>query len=263
MLGPSADSFRRRDVVAGQAASPDRATPVGADLVPATLTNLGLMAYTGEVSVGGSADVRELPDAVIRKISVSEMDNNCYLVTCRATGEQLLVDAADDAPRLLALVAEGASHGGAGLARVVTTHRHWDHHRALAEVVAATVAAGREDAPELPVPADELLDHGDSVPVGDLRLDVVHLRGHTPGSVALVLTSSDGSVHAFTGDSLFPGGVGNTFGDAAAFRSLIADVEERLFAAYPDETWVYPGHGRDTTLGRERPSLPEWHARGW
>jgi hypothetical protein len=150
MLGPSADSFRRRDVVAGQAASPDRATPVGADLVPATLTNLGLMAYTGEVSVGGSADVRELPDAVIRKISVSEMDNNCYLVTCRATGEQLLVDAADDAPRLLALVAEGASHGGAGLARVVTTHRHWDHHRALAEVVAATgapVAAGREDAP--------------------------------------------------------------------------------------------------------------------
>lgn len=266
MLGGPADSFRRRDVVAGQAASPDRATPAGPVLVPSTITNLGRMAYTGEVSVGGSADVRELPDAVIRKISVSEMDNNCYLVTCRGSGEQLLVDAADDAPRLLALVAEGASHGGAGLARVVTTHRHWDHHRALADVVTATgapSAAGREDAAELPVPADELLDHGDSVRVGNLRLDVVHLRGHTPGSVALVLTSSDGSVHAFTGDSLFPGGVGNTFGDDGAFRSLIADVEERLFAAYPDGTWVYPGHGRDTTLGRERPSLPEWHARGW
>jgi glyoxylase-like metal-dependent hydrolase (beta-lactamase superfamily II) len=220
------------------------------------------MAYTGEVSVGGSADMRELPDAVIRKASVSGMDNNCYLVSCRATGAQLLIDAADDAPRLLALVAEG----GEGLERVVTTHRHRDHHRALADVVAATgapVAAGREDAAELPVPVDEPLDHGDTVTVGELRLDVVHLRGHTPGSVALVLTSSDGSVHAFTGDSLFPGGVGNTFGDAAAFRSLIADVEERLFGAYPDETWVYPGHGKDTTLGAERPSLPEWRARGW
>ena len=224
------------------------------------------MAYTGEVSVGGSADVRELPDAVIRKVSVSDMDNNCYLLTCRRTGAQLLVDAADDGPRLLALVAEGAAHGGAGLARIVTTHRHWDHHRALADVAGATgapVAAGREDAAELPVPVDEPLDHGDTVAVGDLRLDVVHLRGHTPGSVALVLTSSDGSVHAFTGDSLFPGGVGNTFGDAAAFESLIGDVEERLFGVYPDSTWVYPGHGKDTTLGAERPALPEWRARGW
>jgi glyoxylase-like metal-dependent hydrolase (beta-lactamase superfamily II) len=220
------------------------------------------MTYTGEVSAGGPADVRELPDAVIRKVSVSEMDNNCYLVTCRATGRQLLVDAADDAPRLLELVADG----GEALETVVTTHRHRDHHRALADVVAATgavTAAGREDAAELPVPVDEPLDHGDTVTVGDLSLDVVHLRGHTPGSVALVLTSSDGSVHAFTGDSLFPGGVGNTFGDASAFGSLLTDVEERLFAKLPDETWVYPGHGKDTTLGRERPSLPEWRERGW
>jgi glyoxylase-like metal-dependent hydrolase (beta-lactamase superfamily II) len=220
------------------------------------------MTYTGEVSAGGPADVRELPDAVIRKVSVSEMDNNCYLVTCRATGRQLMVDAADDAPRLLELVADG----GEALETVVTTHRHRDHHRALADVVAATgavTAAGREDAAELPVPVDEPLDHGDTVTVGDLSLDVVHLRGHTPGSVALVLTSSDGSVHAFTGDSLFPGGVGNTFGDAAAFESLIGDVEERLFGVYPDATWVYPGHGKDTTLGAERPALPEWRARGW
>jgi glyoxylase-like metal-dependent hydrolase (beta-lactamase superfamily II) len=220
------------------------------------------MTYTGEVSAGGPADVRELPDAVIRKVSVSEMDNNSYLVTCRTTGRQLLVDAADDAPRLLALVAEG----GEALETVVTTHQHWDHHRALADVVAATgatTAAGREDAAELPVPVDVPLDHGDTVTVGDLSLTVVHLRGHTPGSVALVLTSSDGSVHAFTGDSLFPGGVGNTFGDKAAFRSLIADVEERLFGRYGDDTWVYPGHGKDTTLGKERPSLPEWHERGW
>jgi glyoxylase-like metal-dependent hydrolase (beta-lactamase superfamily II) len=271
MLGALPDSFRPR---CSRTTFPQVSVhpPVTEHLAggfssrPEALSYPDPVPYTGEVSIGGSADVRELPDAVIRKVSVSDMDNNCYLLTCRTTGVQLMVDAADDAARLLALVAEGETHGGDGLERVVTTHRHWDHHRALADVAGATgavVAAGREDADELPVAVDERLDHGDTVGVGSLRLDVVHLRGHTPGSVALVLTSSDGSVHAFTGDSLFPGGVGNTFGDPAAFRSLIADVEERLFGAYPDATWVYPGHGRDTTLGAERPSLPEWHARGW
>lgn len=224
------------------------------------------MTYTGEVTPGGPSDVRVLPDVVIRKASVSAMDNNCYLLTCRATGEQLLVDAADDAPRLLALVDEGAADGGRGLGTVVTTHQHWDHHRALADVVAATgarTAAGRDDADALPVDPDARLDHGDTVAFGALSLGVVHLRGHTPGSVALVLRSSDGSTHVFTGDSLFPGGVGNTQQDAARFASLVDDVEARLFGALPDATWVYPGHGKDTTIGAERPSLPQWRARGW
>ena len=224
------------------------------------------MTYTGDVTPGGGTDVRRLPDAVIRKIAVAETANNCYLITCRATGVQLLVDAADDADRLARLVAEGDPDGGHGLEQVVTTHQHWDHHRALADVLAATgarSAAGRVDAAGLPVTPDRLLDHGDVVAVGRLALDVVHLRGHTPGSVALVLRSTDGSVHAFTGDSLFPGGVGNTRGVATDFRSLIDDVEERLFAVLPDETCVYPGHGRDTTLGAERPQLPAWRERGW
>lgn len=228
------------------------------------------MTYTGEVTAGGPSDTRELPDAVIRKASVSEQDNNAYVVTCRATGAQALVDAADDAPRCLSLLAEGASDTApgvpAGPVTVVTTHGHWDHHRALAEVVAQTgalVAAGREDAADLPVPVDLALDHGDVVEVGALHLDVVHLRGHTPGSVALVLTSTDGSVHAFTGDSLFPGGVGNTWQDPERFASLLGDVEHRLFGVLPDATWVYPGHGRDTTLAAERPALPLWRERGW
>jgi glyoxylase-like metal-dependent hydrolase (beta-lactamase superfamily II) len=224
------------------------------------------MAYTGKVSPGGASDVRELPDVVIRKASVSSMDNNAYLITDRATGEQLLVDAADDAPRLLAIVNESAREGGHGLATVVTTHRHWDHHRALAEVLRATRArgaAGRDDGPHLPVAPDVPLDHGDVVRVGALTLDVVHLRGHTPGSVALVLRSSDGSTHVFTGDSLFPGGVGNTERDASRFAQLLDDVERRLFAVLPDDTWVYPGHGGDTTLGAERPHLAEWRERGW
>ncbi len=222
--------------------------------------------YTGDVSPGGPSDVRELPDVVIRKASVSTMDNNVYLITDRATGEQLLVDAADDAPRVLALVAEGVPNGGHGLATVVTTHQHWDHHRALTEVLAATGArgaAGRDDATHLPVSPDVVLDHGDTVTVGATTLDVVHLRGHTPGSVALVLRSQDGGTHVFTGDSLFPGGVGNTQQDAARFGRLIDDVEQRLFAVLPDDAWVYPGHGKDTTLGAERPHLAEWRSRGW
>lgn len=224
------------------------------------------MTYTGEVIPGGPSDVRVLPDVVVRKASVSQMHNNCYLLTCRSSGEQLLVDAADDAVRLQALVAEGEADGGRGLARIVTTHQHWDHHRALADLVAATGAqtsAGRDDADALPVPPDERLDHGDTVTFGAVTLEVVHLRGHTPGSVALVLRSSDGSTHVFTGDSLFPGGVGNTQKDADRFAQLLGDVETRLFGTLPDETWVYPGHGNDTTIGTERPALPQWRDRGW
>jgi glyoxylase-like metal-dependent hydrolase (beta-lactamase superfamily II) len=220
------------------------------------------MTYTGKVEPGGPSDVRELERLTIRKASVSPQDNNAYLLTCAATGEQLLIDAADDARRLLALIAEGTGR----LDRIVTTHQHWDHHRALPEVVKATgarTAAGAEDADGLPVPPDDLLRQGDQVRFGEVVLDVVHLRGHTPGSVVLVYRDDEGTAHAFTGDSLFPGGVGNTFGDPTAFASLIDDVEKRIFAVLPDDTWVYPGHGADTTLGAERPQLPEWRARGW
>jgi glyoxylase-like metal-dependent hydrolase (beta-lactamase superfamily II) len=218
--------------------------------------------YTGEVVHGGPSDVRELAHLTIRKASVSEQDNNAYLLTCRGTGEQLLIDAADDPQRLRALVDEGTGW----LDAVVTTHRHWDHHRGLADVVnhtGARVLAGAADADELPVPVGERLEHGDRVTFGDVELEVVHLRGHTPGSVALLYRDPEGTAHLFTGDSLFPGGVGNTFGDAAAFASLIDDVEQRVFAELDDDTWFYPGHGKDSTLGAERPQLAQWRARGW
>ena len=223
------------------------------------------MTYTGDVSPGGPTDVRELPDATIRKASVSPQDNNSYLVTCRQTGQQLLIDAADSAARLIALLDESGDDGAARLVTVVTTHQHWDHHRALPDIVeatGATTAAGREDAAALPVPVTVELAHGDRIAVGALSLDVVHLRGHTPGSVTLVLTSADGSVHAFTGDSLFPGGPGRTT-NPTDFSSLMDDLEARVFGVYPDSTWIYPGHGKDSTLGTERPHLREWRERGW
>jgi glyoxylase-like metal-dependent hydrolase (beta-lactamase superfamily II) len=216
--------------------------------------------YHGNVKVGGPVQTHELAELMITKVAVGPMDNNAYLLRCRRTDEQVLIDAANDAHTLLNLI------GDDGIARVVTTHRHQDHWQALAEVVArtsATTVAGRYDADAIPVPTDELVDDGDTIPVGRCTLKVIHLVGHTPGSIALLYDDPAGAPHLFTGDSLFPGGVGNTQGDAARFTSLINDVETKLFNQLPDETWVYPGHGADTTLGDERPSLPEWRARGW
>jgi glyoxylase-like metal-dependent hydrolase (beta-lactamase superfamily II) len=219
------------------------------------------MSYTGEVTPGGAPDVRELAALTITKVSVGPMDNNAYLLRCHETGEQLLIDAANEAPRLLELI------GDTGLSTVVTTHRHPDHWVALAEVVAATGAqpvAHVADAGDLPVTSQTVVDAG-TVRVGAVELEVIHIVGHTPGSIALLYRdpSQDGIPHLFTGDSLFPGGVGNTRGNAKDFASLINDVEHKLFDKLPDETWFYPGHGKDGTLGAERPSVPEWRARGW
>lgn len=222
-------------------------------------------SYTGHVTAAGPAGVRRLPALTIRKCEVGGFGNNAYLLTCRSTGEQLLVDAAAEPDRLLELVASG----GEGLATVVTTHQHHDHVGALAEVVAATGArtvAGADDADALPVPVDVRVAHGDMVSFGDITLDVVHLRGHTPGSIALAYADPDdaaGHTHLFTGDSLFPGGVGNTKNPGQSFDSLIDDVTTRVFDVYDDDTWFYPGHGDDSTLGAERPHLDEWRARGW
>ncbi|WP_030055977.1 MULTISPECIES: MBL fold metallo-hydrolase [Streptomyces] len=217
------------------------------------------MTYHGAVKVGGPPDVRELAHLIITKVAVGPYDNNAYLLRCRATDEQLLIDAAADAPVLLETV-------GDDLETVVTTHRHHDHWGALAEVVAVTgarTAAGEHDAEGIEVPTELLLADGATLRVGDVELTVRHLVGHTPGAIVLVYDDPQGHPHVFTGDCLFPGGVGNTWGDPEAFRTLFRDVNEKIFDALPDEAWVYPGHGNDTTLGAERPHLDEWRERGW
>ncbi|MFF1419624.1 MBL fold metallo-hydrolase [Streptomyces sp. NPDC058280] len=217
------------------------------------------MTYSGAVKVGGPADVHELPALMISKAAVGPLDNNAYLLRCRATGEQLLIDAANDSATLLTLI------GDDGIASVVTTHRHGDHWQALAEVVAATGArtyAGRYDAEGIPVPTDVLVEDGDTIRVGEIALTALHLVGHTPGSIALVYDDPHGHAHVFTGDCLFPGGPGNTAGPAD-FTSLMDGLEAKVFDALPDEAWIYPGHGNDSTLGAERPHLAEWRARGW
>ncbi len=221
------------------------------------------MSYTGNVIVEGPPDSREIPGLAITKVAVGPMDNNAYLLRSAATGEAVLIDAANEAGRLLELI------GSTPVTKIITTHRHQDHWQALREVQAATraaVVAHPDDAPELPVPVAEEVRGGDTITFGDVVLSVIHLRGHTPGSIALCYDAGGelaGSPHLFTGDSLFPGGVGNTFGSKENFNQLIDDVEERVFDRLPDPTWVYPGHGKDTTLGSERPHLAEWRERGW
>jgi glyoxylase-like metal-dependent hydrolase (beta-lactamase superfamily II) len=217
--------------------------------------------YTGQVEVGGPMDVRELPQITIAKLAVGPMSNNCYLLRCRASGAALLIDAANEAPR----VVEFVRFGGGPPTSVLTTHQHADHWQALASVVAQTGArtlAGARDAGGIPVPTDRTLHHGDRVQVGQLELAAIELRGHTPGSIALYYADPDGSGHLFTGDALFPGGPGRTT-NPGDFNSLMDDVTERIFDVYDDDTWFYPGHGDDSTLGAERPHLDAWRARGW
>ena len=218
-----------------------------------------MRTYTGKVTQGGTPDVRELAGLVITKASVGPMDNNTYLLRCRRTDEQLLIDAANDAGTILEMV-------GGSLGRIVTTHQHYDHWQALAEVqhgTGARTTAHPLDAEGIPVATDDLVSDGDTITVGAVTLIVIHLVGHTPGSIALLYDDPSGHPHLFTGDCLFPGGVGNTFGDKDNFVRLIDDVETKLFGRLPDETWVYPGHGADTTLANERPNLTEWRDRGW
>jgi glyoxylase-like metal-dependent hydrolase (beta-lactamase superfamily II) len=214
--------------------------------------------YNGHVTVAGPADVRELPGLVISKIAVGPYDNNAYLLRCRATGASLMIDAAAEPERLLTLVGDGS------LDYVLTTHRHADHWQALAEVVAATGArtvAGSVDADQIPVLSDRRVGGGDFLQLGEVCLELIELSGHTEGSISVLYDDPTGHAHLFTGDCLFPGGIGRTLSEPE-FDSLMEGVVDHFFRL-PDETWVYPGHGYDTTIGQERPHLEEWRLRRW
>lgn len=220
--------------------------------------------YTGHVDQGGAAARRVLPAMTISKMSVGgDWDNSVYLLACRTTNEALLIDAAAEPERIMDMLGHDSSRPT--LRKIITTHGHPDHWQALGAVAGATGAATiahPDDAGDLPIPLDQSVVNGDTVTIGEITLSIIHLRGHTPGSIAVLYEDPTGHPHLFTGDSLFPGGVGKT-NSPEDFESLITDVTERIFDRLPDDTWFYPGHGDDSTLGAQRPHLAEWRARGW
>ena len=223
------------------------------------------MAYDGNVTVGGPAQHFETEQLVIHKLAVGPLANNIYLLVDKATGSTLLIDAANDADALIELC-------GGELDQVLTTHGHWDHVQGLEQVVeatAATVLSSAGDAELLPVAVDRQVLDGESVWVGDTELKAVTLFGHglehdpkPLESIALIHRPTGGSVHIFTGDCLFPGGIGKTAG-RESFDSLFSDVKAKIFDEYPDSTRFYPGHGADSTLFAERPQITRWQERGW
>lgn len=227
------------------------------------MSSAQIPTYSGHVDPQGAPATRRLADITITKLSVGPMDNNAYLLVCLETGDALLIDAANDSERIADLLGVGPDRPR--LRSIVTTHSHGDHWQALGAIAGQTGAnlyAGAADAADLPVPTDVPLGQGDVVPLGSCQLEAISLRGHTAGSVALLYQDPSGTAHLFTGDSLFPGGPGRTT-SPESFTSLMDDLTDRVFDRLPDDTWIYPGHGDDTTLGRERPQLAQWRARGW
>jgi glyoxylase-like metal-dependent hydrolase (beta-lactamase superfamily II) len=194
-------------------------------------------------------------DLEIHKVVVGPMDNNVFVLRCRHTGDAVLLDAANEHERLLELAS------GLGVRRVLETHGHWDHIQAVPELRDAGYSVGvtAQDASMLDS-YDEIIDHDAVIPVGRLRLRTIHTPGHTPGSMCFLV---EGKPLLFSGDTLFPGGAGNTTFEGGDFDTIIESIDRRLFAVLDADTIVMPGHGDDTTIGAESPHLQEWVDRGW
>lgn len=199
--------------------------------------------------------LEETDAAEIHRVVLGPLDTNTYLIRCAGTGKSILVDAADEGP-FLASLCEAMN-----VTLVVQTHGHWDHTQAVPALrsggIAVAVAEG--DAAMLEGNYDHLLEDGETLEVGDIRLEVLHTPGHTPGSTCFWLPEA-GVI--FSGDTLFPGGPGKTSGPGGDFETIMASLERRIFPLAPDAL-VLPGHGPATTLAEERPHLPAWRARGW
>ncbi len=193
-------------------------------------------------------------DLEIHRVVVGPFENNVFVLRCRHTGDAVLIDAANEHDLLLDLAKR------LGVGRVLETHGHWDHIQAVTEMRDAGYSVGvtAEDASMLPS-YDQIIGHDEIIEVGDLRIRTIHNPGHTPGSMSFAVA---GKPLVFSGDTLFPGGVGNTSLEGGDFATIIRSVDELLFTM-PADTIVMPGHGLDTTIGAERPELQAWIDRGW
>lgn len=191
----------------------------------------------------------------VHRVVVGPVENNVHVVRCRQTGDAVLIDAANEHELLLELCRD------LGVRKVVETHGHWDHIQAVPQLRDAGYDVGVTAADAAMLPSyDTVLEDDSVIAVGRLRLRTILTPGHTPGSMCFAI---EGSPVLLSGDTLFPGGPGNTKFQGGSFPTIIKSIERRLFAVFPADTLVMPGHGADTTIGTERPHLDEWVARGW
>jgi glyoxylase-like metal-dependent hydrolase (beta-lactamase superfamily II) len=191
-------------------------------------------------------------DLIVRKLEVGTMENNVYGLECPETHEALIVDGCFEPDKILA----GAE--GAEIVGIVQTHGHQDHVQALPALKKSLgVPVHAHPGDDYPIPIDNELSDGDVIEFGNREARVIHTPGHTPGGTCFLVGE-----HLISGDTLFPGGPGNTWGNEDAFAQIIDSIESKLFVL-PDSTRVYPGHGADTTIGTEKPHLQEWKDRGW
>lgn len=194
-------------------------------------------------------------NAEVHRFVVGPIENNVYVVRCRTTGEATLIDAANEHDRLLRVAKD------LGVTSVLETHGHWDHIGAVEQVRDAgiDVWVRAEDAGMLPS-YDHLFEDDTVHQVGRLALRTIHTPGHTPGSISFALEDTP---VLFTGDTLFPGGPGNTTFEGGDFTTIIESIEQRFYRVFDDDTVFWPGHGKESTIGAERVHLDEWVERGW
>lgn len=215
-------------------------------------------SYTGQVQVNGDWQDQVDGPLLIRKFAVSDMANNVYVLACRDSGSALLVDVADNTARI------GEAIAGFSVIAAVQTHGHWDHVRAwdgVRDGLGIEVWGHDADAALFPRRVDRELTDGEQIAVGNIEVTALHVPGHTEGSM-LYLVAGASRLHLIAGDTLFPGGPGKTK-TSQDHQAIMDGLETTVFGRLPDDTWVYPGHGDDTTLGAERPHLAAWRARGW
>lgn len=197
-----------------------------------------------------STDVLLQNDHVTAFVTVvSAMQNNVYIIQCNRTKRAILIDAASEGPDLVAL----AQH--LGVTQVLQTHNHWDHIGAIEDVRTAGIPVAVREPDRLGLAGyDRLIQDGDVIEEGNVRLTAIATPGHTPGSTCYAL---EGTNLLFTGDTLFRDGPGATHFPGGDLQAILLSIRQRLIAAYPPDTMVLPGHGPDTTLQHEESVLNE------
>ncbi len=198
--------------------------------------------------------VYEDSTVLVEHVVVGPLQNNVFTLTCTQTGEGVLIDAADEDELLLDMCKR------TGVRKVITTHGHFDHIGAVVALRDQGIDIGIHDNDASMLPSyDYILHDEEIITVGEMKLELIHTPGHTPGSVCIRVKDTP---LLFSGDTLFPGGPGATHFPGGDFKTIMDSIERRLMTL-DKETFVLPGHGSSTTIENERPSIEMWAQRGW